>query len=163
MRFPCAMLTLFLGAFFTFIGSVKTGAGHVAPPVYAMQFEAISTRYQPALARLLPSAVAPALRDLPTEAFMRAIGLTELVYGLCMLASLTPLRSRLGGLPAAFTRFMLAFMVGPVVAHLLGDDFGLPLDSPVGPTGFVPAAIVLMLVYVKSSGDATPGRKAKAA
>lgn len=157
------MLTLFLGTFFTFIGSVKTGAGHVGAPVYAMQFEAMSERYQPALARLLPSAVAPALRDLPTRTFMRLIGLIELAFGLCMLASLTPLRSRLGGAPSALTRFMVAFMVGPVVAHLLGDDFGLPLDSPVGPTGFVPAAVVLVLVYVKSRGDAAPGRKAKAA
>ena len=67
-----------------------------------------------------------------------------------MLVSLTPLKSAVGSLPEKLTMLVQLIMLGAVTAHVLGDDFSLPMDSPVGPTGFVPAAVLLLLT-IRSS------------
>ena len=38
-------VSVVLGVFFTTIGSVKVGAGELLPDVYAMQQDAVGTRY----------------------------------------------------------------------------------------------------------------------
>eukprot|EP00040_Diaphanoeca_grandis_P015648 m.80122 g.80122 ORF g.80122 m.80122 type:complete len:160 (-) comp25281_c0_seq2:175-654(-) len=143
------ILTVILGAFYTLIGCVKCNAGKVLPDVYAMQLEAVSTRYQPALAAVVPDPLGLWLRQMPTPDVIFYIGLPELVFGVMVLLSLV------GVMPASIDRaankLMILFMAGPLAGHFLGDDFSLPLDSNVGPTGFVPAAVITMLLIVRHS------------
>ena len=146
-------LTCVLGAFYTLIGCVKCGGGVVLAPVFAMQREAIMTRYQPGLASLsfLPLPISTWLRGLPVETFMMYIGVPELAFGLVMALTASPLgKARaLASVADMCNVLMIGFMVGPITAHLVGDDFSLPLDSNVGPAGVVPAAVFAALLLLR--------------
>ena len=142
-------LTAVLGVFFALIGSIKVGGGAMLPFVYNSQTESLSTRYQPALSNLLPRPnLNVMLEELPTSTLMFWIGVPELLFGIVMLLSL-----RIPGLSTAsdlFTRIMFIHMTFPLTAHFLGDDFSLPLNSSVGPMGFVPAAVVMGLLLLRA-------------
>ena len=142
-------LTVLTGSFFALVGSVKCAGGAILPPVFAMQFEAISTRYQPALAAIpfLPGPVSSWLRDVPTKDFMLCIGVPELSFGLMTFLHLGGLIGRRA--ERAANAAMVVFMAGPLASHWLGDDWTLPLDSNVGPTGIVPAAVVTLLLVAR--------------
>ena len=142
-------LTGLTGSFFALVGSVKCAGGAILPPVFAMQFEAISTRYQPALAAIpfLPGPVSSWLRDVPTKDFMLCIGVPELSFGLMTFLHLGGLIGRRA--ERAANAAMVVFMAGPLASHWLGDDWTLPLDSNVGPTGIVPAAVVTLLLVAR--------------
>ena len=142
-------LTVLTGSFFALVGSVKCAGGAILPPVFAMQFEAISTRYQPALAAIpfLPGPVSSWLRDVPTKDFMLCIGVPELSFGLMTFLHLCGLIGRRA--ERAANAAMVVFMAGPLASHWLGDDWTLPLDSNVGPTGIVPAAVVTLLLVAR--------------
>ena len=142
-------LTGLTGSFFALVGSVKCAGGAILPPVFAMQFEAISTRYQPALAAIpfLPGPVSSWLRDVPTKDFMLCIGVPELSFGLMTFLHLGGLIGRRA--ERAANAAMVVFMAGPLASHWLGDDWTLPLDSNVGPTGIVPAAVVTLLLAAR--------------
>ena len=142
-------LTVLTGSFFALVGSVKCAGGAILPPVFAMQFEAISTRYQPALAAIpfLPGPVSSWLRDVPTKDFMLCIGVPELSFGLMTFLHLGGLIGRRA--ERAANAAMVVFMAGPLASHWLGDDWTLPLDSNVGPTGIVPAAVVTLLLAAR--------------
>ena len=128
------------------------------PGVFAMQKDAVASRYQPALAELpiVPDMAAEWLQTLPVEQFLLCIGVPELAFGMCMLLSLTAIGDSLASQADHFASAMRLWMVGPLTAHLLGDDFTLPLDSNVGPTGFVPAAVVLVLLCLRVSLQSAP-------
>jgi len=142
-------LTGVVGAFYTLIGCVKVGRGSVVAPMHEMQLAAVSSRYQPALAELLPPPVGPWLKGLATEDLLVYIGAPELAFGLILLLSLS------GMVPASvdttLSKAMMIFMIGPIAAHFLGDDFSLPMDSNVGPTGFIPAALFTTLIAARLS------------
>lgn len=82
------------------------------------------------------------------------IGAPELAFGLIVLLSLS------GMVPARvdMTQAMVVFMIGPIAAHFLGDDFSLPMDSNVGPTGFVPAALFTALIVARLSFAPAAGK-----
>lgn len=155
MRSALVATTVFLGAALSLVGSIKVAGGRFAPSIYAMQLEAISERYQPALAGMpiLSETFATWLKELPTRQFMLLIGLPELSCGVIFTASLANNSLR----PAAhFTnQLMLLHMFGPLMSHVLGDDWSLPLDSNVGPTGIVPALIVTLLLVVRLMASTT--------
>ena len=77
------------------------------------------------------------------------IGAPELAFGLIVLLSLS------GMVPASvdttLSKAMMIFMIGPIAVHFLGDDFSLPMDSNVGPTGFIPAALFTTLIAARLS------------
>ena len=149
MRAVLVATTVFLGVVLSLVGSIKVAGGLIAPSIYGMQLEAIGERYQPALAGVVifSETLATLLKELPTRQFMLLIGLPELSCGVIFLASLTINSMR----PVAhFTnQLMLLHMFGPLTSHVLGDDWSLPLDSNVGPTGIVPALIVTLLLAVR--------------
>ena len=149
MRTVLVATTVFLGAVLSLVGSIKVAGGRIAPPIYAMQLEAISERYQPALAGvpILPETFARWLKEVPTRQFMLLIGLPELSCGVIFLTSLTVNSLR----PVAhfMNLLMLLHMFGPLTSHVLGDDWSLPLDSNVGPTGIVPALVVTLLLAAR--------------
>jgi len=138
------------GGFFTVIGCVKCCGGQFLLEVYAMQFEAISTRYQPALASIsvLPSPLATWLRALPTKDLMFYIGAPELAFGLLSLVAVVA-GERLRRVEKAANAGMIIFMAGPLSAHLLADDWSLPMSSNVGPSGIVPAAVITALLFAR--------------
>lgn len=163
-----AALSGLTGAFFTLIGSVKCGGGAILAPVFAMQLEAISTRYQPALASisLMPAPLASWLRDVPTKHLIFCIGVPELAFGLLSLLS-TVAPDKVGSSTVrAANAGMIIFMIGPLTSHWLGDDWTLPMSSNVGPTGIVPAAVITALLSVRlllSSFKAAPPKAGKTA
>ena len=55
----------------------------------------------------------------------------------------------------------LLFMMGPLLSHWFGDDWTLPMDSNVGPTGIVPATVVTALLSVRLVVLTSLGNKQK--
>lgn len=139
-------LTGVLGAFFTAIGLVK--CFQIVPDVYDMQLEAISTRYQPVLVSFTPDFLSEWLATLPTERLIFLIGAPELAFGVFLVCILMS-----GMVPRhvdkTVNQFMILFMMGPLVSHWFGDDWTLPMDSNVGPTGIVPALVVTTLLSLR--------------
>ena len=64
MRAVLVATTVFLGAVLSLVGAIKVAGGRFAPSIYAMQLEAISQRYQPALVGvpILPETFATRLK-----------------------------------------------------------------------------------------------------
>ena len=116
-----------------------------------MNFDPKHPRYQPALAGILPAPLGAWFRNLPVETFMACIGALELAFGVTFLFSLVAGgRAALGTtLPDTANKLMCVFMIGPITAHLLGDDFSLGMDSEVGPGGVIPAAVVTVLLLLR--------------
>lgn len=149
MRAVLVATTIFLGAVLSLVGSIKVAGGRIAPSIYAMQLEAITERYQPALTGvpILPETFARWLKELPTRQFMLLIGLPELSCGVIFIASL--IINSLRPVARFTNQLMLLHMLGPLTSHALGDDWSLPLDSNVGPTGIAPALVVTFLLAVR--------------
>ena len=66
-----------------------------------------------------------------------------------MVISASSLGNRIATTADFSAKLMRVWMAGPLLAHFLGDDFSLPMDSNVGPTGFVPAAVALSLLILR--------------
>ena len=148
-----------LGALFTAIGLVK--CFQIVPDVYDMQLEAISTRYQPVLVSFMPGFISEWLANLPTERLIVLIGAPELAFGIFLLWSLLLSGMIPRHVDKAVNQFMILFMMGPLVSHWFGDDWTLPMDSNVGPTGIVPATVVAALLSVRLVVLTSLGNKQK--
>jgi hypothetical protein len=86
---------------------------------------------------------------MPVQQFLFCIGVPELAFGLTMLISASPVGNRIATTADFSAKAMRVWMVGPLAAHFLGDDWSLPMESNVGPTGFVPAAVALLLLILR--------------
>jgi multisubunit Na+/H+ antiporter MnhG subunit len=169
MAIILSALTLLIGVFFSFVGSIKCGGGAINPPMYEMQLGVIGQRYQPALATQFEKVAPPVaawFRQLPAKHVLVLAGAPELLFGVVCLLSLV---GGFSGVANQMNKLMVIFMVaGPMAAHWFGDDWSLPNDHPNGPTGIIPAAVCTVLVVIRllllPSGNAkTSSGKAKKA
>jgi hypothetical protein len=76
------------------------------------------------------------------------IGVPELAFRIFIM--LSPMGNVTRTMDKAVNQGVVIFVVGPLISHLLGDDFSLPRGSIGGPTDLVPAAVVTTLLSLCS-------------